>query len=288
MVPRVTLRKHDGRSTAVPVWALPDTGAAHLDRAPAAGPVTAVVLPGSGSDDVFVRAAFAGPLNAAGIRLVAPAPRRGADVVAGHRAALDTALADPTTGTLLVGGVSLGAQVAAAWAADRLAGGPRRVGGLLLALPAWTGPPAADAPAAVAARLTAAAVRRGGVDAAVAAARAGAPRWLADELDRAWRGYGSGLADALEAAAAEPAPDAATLAGLALPTGVVGLRDDPVHPLVRAREWQALLPRAVLHTTTMAVLGADPAVLGRAAVRGWRRASTLSRRGGVGPPGGLR
>jgi pimeloyl-ACP methyl ester carboxylesterase len=232
-----------------------------------------VVLPGSGSDAAFVQAAFGAPLRAIGVALHAVAPRCGADVVAGYRAALDAARAEP--GPVLVGGVSLGAHVAAAWAAE-CADEPDGPAGLLLALPAWTGPPG-EAPAALAALATAAQVRAGGVAAAVAAARAGSPSWLGDELARAWSGYGAGLADALEAAAAEPAPDAAALRSVTLPVGIAALTDDPVHPLATARTWEHLLPRAATCTSTLAAFGADPAVLGRAAVRSWRRASAPRR-----------
>ena len=55
----------------------------------------AVVLPGSGSDEVFVQAVFAAPLRALGIALQAVAPRPGGDVVAGYRADLDAAFAGP-------------------------------------------------------------------------------------------------------------------------------------------------------------------------------------------------
>jgi len=222
------------------------------------------MLPGSGSDEVFIRSVFAGALAGVGVELVAPAPRRGADVVAGYRAALDAA----GPGPVLVGGVSLGAHVAARWAAAAPRG---RVAGLLLALPAWTGLPHA-APAAVAARRTAAQARRGGVAAAVAAS-AGAPSWLVAELGRAWAGYGAGLAPALEAAAEEPAPTAVELAGLDLPVGVAALVDDPVHPLEVAQEWHAALPRSALVTTTLAAFGADPGALGRAAALAWLRAA---------------
>ncbi|MGE3284595.1 MAG: alpha/beta hydrolase [Pseudonocardia sp.] len=278
---------------------------------PAAGPArrafppaTAVVLPGSGSDDDFVRRAFTGPLAALGIRLVAPAPLPGRAVVAGYREALDDAAAGATARgeALLAGGVSLGALVAARWAADRAgaagcpqppsgrspdagrrapghtcgrtAAGP--LAGLLLALPAWTGEPG-DAPAALAARASAAQVRAAGVDGAVRAARAGAPAWLADELARAWAGHGPGLADALDTAAAEPGPDGAALARIAVPAGVVAAVDDPVHPLAVADAWCAWLPWARLVTTRLDALGADPAVLGRAAVLGWLHARNACR-----------
>lgn len=240
--------------------------------------LTAVVLPGSGSDDRFVRAAFAGPSDRLGIRLIAPPPQRGRNLVAGYRAALDAALAGTADGAgpLLVGGISLGAHVAASWAAERIGHDPGlsgRLAGLLLALPAWTGPPG-DAPAAVAARMTAAQVRAGGVAAAVEQARAGAPDWLASELSRSWHGFGAGLADALDAAATEPGPTPDALGGLALPAGVAGLRDDPVHPLAQAQAWQRLLPRSALVVTALDPFGADPAVLGRATLLGWLRART--------------
>ncbi|WP_232663367.1 alpha/beta hydrolase [Pseudonocardia sp. TRM90224] len=215
-----------------------------------------------------MRRAFGPPLEALGIELIAPAPRRGADVVAGYRAALDAVVEAPEP--VLVGGISLGAHVAASWAATQPAGGP--VCGLLLALPAWSGPSGA-APAALAALATAAQVRAGGVAAALAAARAGSPPWLAAELGRAWPRYGDGLASALEAAAAEPGPDPATLRTVTLPVGIAGLVDDPVHPLAEAQRWQRLMPRAELLTASLTAFGADPAVIGRAAVLGWLRAS---------------
>jgi pimeloyl-ACP methyl ester carboxylesterase len=225
------------------------------------------VLPGSGSDARFVRSAFGFALRARGVDLDAVTPRPGADVVAGYLAALDAAAERP--GAFLVGGISLGAHVAAAWAAERA---PAGLAGVLVALPAWTGAPD-GAPAAAAARVTAAQVRAGGPAAAVAAARAGAPAWLADELARAWAGYGAGLADALDAAAAHPAPDLAALGTIAVPVGVVALVDDPVHPLTTAATWAEALPRAAVRTTTLAALGADPAVLGRAALQAWERAA---------------
>lgn len=235
---------------------------------PPEGPVTcAIMLPGTGSDDRFVRSAFARPLAAAGIDLIVPPLRRGADVVADYREALDRAALGP--GRLLVGGISLGAHVAARWAAHTPGG---RLAGVLLALPAWTGS-SEGAPAALAARLSAAQVRAGGVDAALASAAAGTPPWLAAELGRAWPRHGAGLAPALEAAAAEPGPTADELAGLNVPAGVAALVDDPVHPLTVAEQWQRLLPRSTLVTARLAAFGRDPETLGRAAVLAWLRAA---------------
>lgn len=225
----------------------------------------AVILPGSGSDDHFVRSAFAGPLAALEMDLIVPPPPSGRDVIAAYREALDRAALGCEE--LIVGGISLGAHVAARWAAEP----GRRLAGLLLALPAWTGPPGA-APAALAARLTATQVRSGGVAAALASAAAGAPPWLAAELARAWPRYGEGLASVLETAAAEPGPSIGELAGLNVPTGVAALVDDPVHPLEVARLWQELLPRSALVTARMATFGDDPETIGRAAVLAWLRA----------------
>ena len=231
-------------------------------------PTVAALLPGSGSDHVFVTAVFAQPLAALGIRLVAAPPAAGASVVEGMRRSLDS-VGDPRA---LVGGISLGAQVAARWAAAN----PGGCAGLLLALPGWTGVPAGPVapPAAAAALASAAAVRRDGVPRTLAAVRASAPvRWVAEELDRAWRAHGDHLADALQAAAAAPGPTPAELGRLAAPAGVAALADDPLHPHAVAAHWATAIPRAALVTTTLAALGRDRAALGRAAVLAWLRAA---------------
>ncbi|MEV6871794.1 hypothetical protein AB0M82_02040, partial [Amycolatopsis sp. NPDC051128] len=73
-----------------------------------------MLLPGTGSDEVFVRAVFAGPLRALGVPLIAPPPPPGAALADGYLEMLD-ALADEH-GELLVGGISFGAHLAAEWA----------------------------------------------------------------------------------------------------------------------------------------------------------------------------
>lgn len=233
------------------------------------GTPLAVLLPGSGSDEVFVRAAFGAPLRSLGYDVHAPTPGAGTDVVQSYLDALDEASSRGVP--LLVGGISLGAQVAARWAAARLARGDRTVMGLLLALPAWKGPPS-GAPAALAASYTASAVRRDGLAATVAATRAQTPDWLGTELARAWTGHGNGLADSLETAAASLGPETADLTALRVPVGLVGITDDPIHPLSVAQDWLTHLPRAVLVTMPLGELGADPANLGRAAATAWLRA----------------
>jgi pimeloyl-ACP methyl ester carboxylesterase len=229
-----------------------------------------VLLPGSGSDAEFVAEAFAEPLAAVGVRLLAPPPRPGAGVVERMRADLDRAAA--RHGPVLAGGVSLGAQVAASWAVDC----PGRCAGLLVALPAWIGEPG-RAPAAEAARASADLVAAAGVEAALAHARSGSPPWIADELDRAWRRYGRALADSLRAAATTAAPTLGQLRRLQIPVGVVGLADDPVHPLEVARAWAGAPRSAAMVTLPLDAVGRDRQALGRAAVLAWLRARTQQR-----------
>jgi pimeloyl-ACP methyl ester carboxylesterase len=224
----------------------------------------AVLLPGTGSDEVFVRAVFQGPLRALGIPLVTPPPPPGAELAEGYLATLD-ALADEH-GELLVGGISFGAHLAAEWAV----GNPGRCGGLLAALPAWNGFPG-PAPASLAATLTADLVAGSGVGAALAQT-AGSPDWLRAELDRAWRRHGDGLAAGLRVAAGRPSPTLASLASLTVPAGVGTCTDDPIHPTKVAAEWAAALPRAALGETTLTALGADRESLGRATVLAFLRA----------------
>jgi pimeloyl-ACP methyl ester carboxylesterase len=233
-------------------------------------PRPAILLPGSGSDEVFVTAAFARPLAALGFRLVAPRPTPGVSVVSGYVEALDQGVG----AGVVVGGVSLGAQVAARWAADRIARGLPGPAALLLALPAWTGEPG-DAPAAVAARASSATLRRNGLIATLSDARANTPEWLGSELARAWTRHGEALADSLETTACTSGPTPEQLGALRVPVGVVGLLDDPVHPIEVALRWQALLPRAALVTTTLTAMGRDPETLGRAAALAWSRAILL-------------
>ncbi|RES23991.1 alpha/beta hydrolase, partial [Mycobacterium tuberculosis] len=90
--------------------------------------VTTVLLPGTGSDNDYVRRAFSAPLRRAGAVLVTPVPHPGR-LIDGYRAALDDAARD---GPVVVGGVSLGAAVAAAWALEH----PDRAVAVLAALPA--------------------------------------------------------------------------------------------------------------------------------------------------------
>lgn len=219
--------------------------------------VTAVLLAGTGSDDDYVYRAFAGPLHEVGAVVVTPAPQP-ARLVAGYLEALDDAARE---GPIVVGGVSIGAAVALAWALKR----PGHAVAVLAALPAWTGA-AQSAPAALSARHTAALLRTEGLVAATTQMRASSPPWLADELTRSWLGQWPELPDAMEEAAGYVAPSIAELERLSVPMGVVAATDDPIHPLEVALEWVAAAPRAALRPVTLDEFGPDPAVLGAAAL----------------------
>jgi pimeloyl-ACP methyl ester carboxylesterase len=216
---------------------------------------TAVLLPGTGSDDDYVYRAFAGPLHGVGAVVTTPPPQPGR-LVASYLEALDNAARQ---GPIIVGGVSIGSAISAAWALAH----PGHVVAVLAALPAWTGA-AQSAPAALSARHTAHQLRTEGLVATTAQMRASSPAWLADELTRSWLGQWPELPDAMEEAAGYVAPSTVELERLSVPMGVVGASDDPIHPLEVALEWVSAAPRAALRTVTLAEFGVDPEVLGAA------------------------
>ncbi|EIE99616.1 hypothetical protein SacglDRAFT_02731 [Saccharomonospora glauca K62] len=227
---------------------------------------TAVLLPGTGSDETFVHAVFTRPLAALGIAVTAPPPPPGEAVVSGYLALLDR-IADATNGPLLVGGVSLGAHLATAWALRNA----HRCAGVLAALPAWHGP-GETAPAAVAATASAELIERHGLETALSLTTRDVAPWLAEELTRAWRRHGPGLAASLRAAAGHPAPELSALRTLDVPVGIATCVDDPVHPSEVAGAWAGALPHSAVVETTLAALGADRESLGRAATLAWLRA----------------
>ncbi|HUH68766.1 MAG TPA: alpha/beta hydrolase [Mycobacterium sp.] len=217
--------------------------------------VTTVLLPGTGSDDDYVCRAFSGPLHEVGALLVPPPPRPDR-LIEGYLSALDDAARE---GPIGVGGVSIGAAVAAAWALAN----PDQAIAVLAALPPWAGAPGA-APAALAARYSASRLRADGLAATTTQMRASSPPWLAEALTRSWRAQWPQLPDAMEEAAAYVAPSHADLTRLTTPLGVAAAVDDPIHPLQVAVDWVAAAPRAALRTVTLNQIGADPAALGAA------------------------
>jgi pimeloyl-ACP methyl ester carboxylesterase len=217
--------------------------------------VAAVLLPGTGSDDDYITRAFSAPLRDAGAQVLAPPPQPH-HLIDGYLSALDDAA---SRRPIAVGGVSIGAAVAAAWALEH----PDLAVAVLAALPAWTGPPG-DAPAAIAARHSALQLRHDGLAATTTQMRASSPPWLADELTRSWRSQWPHLPDAMEEAATYVAPTRAQLQQLAVPIGIAAATDDPIHPLEIGLEWAAAAPHAALRTVTLDQIGADPAALGTA------------------------
>jgi pimeloyl-ACP methyl ester carboxylesterase len=175
-------------------------------------------------------------------------------LVDGYRDELDAAAG---AGPIAVGGVSIGAAVAAAWALSH----PGRAIAVLAAMPAWTGDPDA-APAALAARHSAELLRRDGLVPTTAQMQATSPKWLADELTRSWVAQWPALPEAMEEAARYVAPTTGELERLTAPLGVVSAIDDPVHPVEVGFEWVSAAPRASLRTVTLDEIGADPAILG--------------------------
>jgi pimeloyl-ACP methyl ester carboxylesterase len=198
-------------------------------------------------------------------RLLGPAVPEGVDTVAvDARGGVDdlvARLADAAAArdVVLVAGVSLGAHAAALWAAR---GG--RTAGLLLAMPAWTGPPG-DVAALTAA--SAADVLARGRAAVLADLERTAPDdWVVAELRRGWATYDDDaeLADVLRAAASSPGPTLQELALLDVPTAVVALAGDPVHPERVARAWAGAIPGAGLAVLDRRAPDGDRGALGRA------------------------
>jgi pimeloyl-ACP methyl ester carboxylesterase len=217
----------------------------------------AVILPGAGSSAEFVARAFGRALHTAGYGLVAPDPVPGPGLVTSAFRSLDECLDRYGDRLRLVGGVSLGAHVAARWAVDRAG-----LAGLLLAMPAWTGAPG---PVAAATAASAGVVDRLGTAGALAAAGTAVP-WVAAELALAWPRYGPALGASLRAAAGAAGPTIAELAGIRAPAGLVACADDPLHPYGVAAQWAAALPQAVLRRLELADLAEDRALLGSTAL----------------------
>ncbi|MGW4369140.1 alpha/beta fold hydrolase [Nocardia takedensis] len=214
-----------------------------------------VALPGTGSDAHFARRAFGPACADLGLELVAvePDPR---GIVAGYRAALAEAAA---RGPVLAVGISLGAAVALEWANTH----PEAVGGVVAALPAWTGADTADCPAALSASFTAGQLRADGLEPVIERMRASSPPWLADALTRSWRAQWPDLPAGLEEAANYRWPEPDLLAAVPLPVAVIAATDDPIHPADVAECWAATIPDAALYRIGLDELGSDPAIIGR-------------------------
>lgn len=236
---------------------------------------TALIAHGAGSRGDFVRRAFGPALLDAGIRLVSYDLRGHGDstaLAAPDRLELSSHAADLRalalrTGATLLGGVSLGAHAAVLAALELLAdeaADPPRLEGLLLALPAWTGPP--DVVAAANA-VQAAELREVGVAPVLARILRDHPGWVAEELADAWpRHDAEAFAAGLTGLARSWAPTEEQLARIGVPVGLVALADDPMHPASVAESWARSLPYASVSSVPFPAPAADRSVLGRAAL----------------------
>lgn len=234
----------------------------------------AVVASGVGSTGEFAARCWSGCVGA-GYRLVTydlrghgdstPLPDPADQSLAAHVG--DLAALASEVGARVVGGTSLGAHVAATYAA-----GGAHLHALLLAIPGWlgAGTDTARANAAVADELAAT-----GVAATLAriAADESVPRWVVIELERSWpRHDAESLVAAFRAVASDAAPEAAGLAAVDVPAGVVALVDDPAHPFAAAEAYVGALPRAALESLSLAEWGERRSILGDAALAACRRA----------------
>lgn len=217
----------------------------------------AAVLHGTGSTAEFLTRAFGPAVTDRDWALIAHDDRTGQmDAMV---AALAECTVDPAVA--VIGGVSLGAHAAAAFAART---GWR--GGLLLVMPAWSGQ-AGDV-----ARLTSQTADRiaaRGVEPVLAdiEAHAAPGDWVVAELIRAWRSYPPHtLIDCMRAAGSQSAPTPEELASIRARTVVVGLRDDPTHPVSVAGQWADSIPGARLALLDRDLAGRDVDVLGRTAL----------------------
>ncbi|QDQ99226.1 alpha/beta hydrolase [Tomitella fengzijianii] len=228
----------------------------------------AVLLPGTGSDADFARRALAPAAESLGARSIDAVEPRSALVDGYHRALNEAAREAGDGGRILIGGVSIGAMTAVQWALRS----PDRVAGIIAAMPAWCGRPDGTAAAASAA-LTARRIAADGLETTIAQMRAGSPRWLGDELARSWRVLGADLVDSMRAASGYVAPTPTEIAALDVPIGIVGVVDDPLHPVDVAHAWARAARRSAVTTITLDELGADPSVLSTAGAGALRRAA---------------
>ncbi|MFF0709298.1 MULTISPECIES: alpha/beta hydrolase [Gordonia] len=238
------------------------------DTAPPPAPTALIAMPGTGSDDDYVRRAFGAAARLLDVELIAVEPT--ADLIPGFIRALDAAAREHAV--VLVGGVSIGAVTALRWALDRQAAHTGTCAGVLAALPPWSGEPSGSL-AAASARLTADSIERDGLDATIAAMVSTSPEWLGVELSRSWRAQSRDLVAQLRAAAECAAPTSDDISKLAVPLALTATLDDPLHPRTIAEEWSAAAPRAEIVDVELTQWGTDPSVLGTSCARAWLRLS---------------
>jgi pimeloyl-ACP methyl ester carboxylesterase len=204
-----------------------------------------VVAHGAGSSPDVAQRAFPGAVSfwLAGHGGTSPA----ADDGATDRRALASLVAREQSS--FVAGISYGAHQVARWAA---AGLPPQVARLALVMPAWTGSPG---PTAAATAAQADEFARVGIDAALRRITNDHPGWVADALAASWPLHDrEGIVAALHTVASSTAPSEGELASIGVPTTIVALADDPLHPAAVAQAWAELIPRSRLLVVTASSL----------------------------------
>ncbi|MDP4014398.1 MAG: alpha/beta hydrolase [Candidatus Nanopelagicales bacterium] len=225
----------------------------------------AVLIHGAGSDSGFMSRAF--PREDLGVaRCLYLDDRSGR--VSDIAAKLDEVARGADDPVVLVG-VSLGAHAAATSLARGL-----DVAGAVLCMPAWTGP------ASGAADMTAAAAEAVSVLGIAAVLGELDPSdWVTRELTRSWNGRGSeDLAAELRRAAVQPAPRRQALERIHVPTGVIALSGDPMHPVSVAAAWTSVIPGAAMEVVSRDRPAESVSCFGTAARSALMRASVIPSR----------
>jgi pimeloyl-ACP methyl ester carboxylesterase len=136
-------------------------------------------------------------------------------------------------------------------------------------MPAWTGYPEAHSPTALAAEE----VARHGAEHVLQRLDDDPDLrndWVTEELRLAWRGRPT-LGQELHAAARGHAPTLEQLRRISVPVLVLGLAEDPFHPLSVARDWAQQVPGAELAILPRQAASLDRAVFGQQVGRWLRR-----------------
>lgn len=205
--------------------------------------------------------ALLSPAVAVGSRAVTLDARGGIETVVGRLS--DAVASHEADGerVVRVAGISLGAHAAALWSVRS-----QHRAELVLVMPAWTGHPDDVAAATL---VAASEIHRLGSRAVLDRLRddpSTAHDWVREELERGWSTYDdASLVAALRAAGTSRAPTVDQLSALTVPTAVVALADDPLHPVRVAREWAAALPSSALRVVPRGAPADQRGALGRAA-----------------------
>lgn len=223
---------------------------------------TAILLPGSAASPDFVLRAFSPLLS----NLAVVAPPVGAlgdsEEYARWLASRAAQLGDALR---LVIGVSVGAHGAAIWAGSPQVQQDAAVRNcrLVLCMPAWSGPAGELAQYT---ELAADQIEKRGRGSELARLQQDyGDDWVVAELGEAWQRLPTPtLCRSLRATAHSRGPTEAELANIKLPTAVVALLDDPLHPLPVAQYWQHHISDSTLVTVPRHAPATDRSVFGQA------------------------